>query len=279
MTRSALGMGDELHGQAPLPPALAGVELKLGRAAHHLAAIKDEVARFDYGPDVIPGEYDAQTRTHVFRAQHDPPPPTALSARIGEFLYNVRCALDYIVVELITLAGNPVDRKKAFPIYTDPAAYANSINTKIGGVPAEATPRFERLQPFYGPNSNPLDPRWRDPEKEPLAVLQRLNNRDKHRTLTLIESIGSIEPEFPNRPDVLAGEVRVRRVPLKRGAAIAAFAPGALDPDVEVNLTVAFHIGIDEGESAPVDLVQTFDQILRVVSRRVVPEFAPFLPD
>jgi hypothetical protein len=113
---------------AALPPGLAGVELKLGRAKHHLEAIKGKVAEFDHGPDVIPGEYDPQTKTHVFRAQHDPPPPTALSAWIGEFLYNVRCALDYIVVELISLAENPVDRAKAFPIYTDAAAYAKSID-------------------------------------------------------------------------------------------------------------------------------------------------------
>jgi hypothetical protein len=258
-----------------LPPALEGVELKLGRAEDHLQAIKGEVAKFDHGPDLIPGEYDPQTKTHVFRAQHDPPPATALSAPIGEFLYNIRCALDYTVCELITLAGNQVDHTKSFPIYTDPIAYTNHSSTKINGVPAGAVASFERLQPFYGPNI--YQPGWRDPKREPLAVLQRLNNRDKHRTLTLIQEIGNIEPQFPNDPGLVTSPVRVRG-PLKRGAPIAAFAPEALDPDVEVNLAVTFHVRINDDEPPLVDLVQTLDEILRVVWGRVVPEFVPLFP-
>ena len=46
---------------------------------------------------------------------------------------------------------------------------------------------FERLQPFYGPNSDPFHPRWRDPDSEPLALLYELDRWDKHRALDLTE--------------------------------------------------------------------------------------------
>lgn len=260
-------------------PILDGVDLKLCRAKCHLKTIKDEVAGFDNGPNPIPGEYDPQTDTHFFRAHHDAPTPDALSAPLGEFFYNVRCALDYIVYELITLADNPVSARNAFPIYTTCSRYRDEAPRKIKGVSPETVAVFKQLQPFYGPNSNPLDPAWRDPEREPLAVLQRLNDRDKHRTLALIESVGRIEPVFPDGREIVTRPGLVGFGPLKRGAIIAAFAPGTLEPDVKVNLAATFHVGIYEaGPLRTKDLVQLLDEILRVVRDRVVPAFAPFFP-
>jgi hypothetical protein len=257
--------------------ALNGAYLKLDRAGHHLEAIKAEVAGFDHGPNPIPGQYDPQTDTHVFRAQHDPPAPDALSAPLGEFFYNLRCVLDYIVYELITLAGNSVTTRSAFPVYTDGSLYRKEARSKIEGVPPTTVAVFERLQPFYGPNENPLDARWRNPESEPLAVLHRLNNRDKHRTLTLIESVGQIEPVFPDGRETFTRPGLVPLGALKRGAVIAAFAPGNLEPDVKVNLAATFHVGIYEsGPLRTKNLVQLLDEILGVVRDRVVPSFAPF---
>jgi hypothetical protein len=255
-----------------------GVRLKIERAAHHLDAIKREAAAFDHGPSLIPAEYDAQTDTHVFRAQHDAPSSTALSGPVGEFLYNLRCALDYIVHDLITLAGHTVERQ-AFPIYTKPDKYARAAPSMIRGVPPETEPLFEMLQPFYGPNSQPMHPSWRDPETEPLAVLHRLNNRDKHRTLTLIETVGEIEPQFRSERETFTRPAKMPLGQISRGSILAAFTPGSLPPREEVSLGVAYYMGIyEEGVPRGRDLVQTLDEILRVVRDTVAPTFSPYFP-
>jgi hypothetical protein len=261
-----------------LPDRLQGADLKLRRAKTHLDVIESKARALNKGPQKIPGERHPDVEARVFLAQHDSPEPTILSAEIGEFLYNVRCALDYIVYELLTLAGERVTTRHAFPIFTSADRYAREAPPKIAGVPSETVATFERLQPFYGPNSNPFHPAWRDPESEPLAVLRRLNDEDKHRTLALSEAIGAFRLEFPDDPDVLTAPTPMFVSPgtFKRGAILGTVT--SLDPDVKVNLIATFHVSLKDARPRPGEhLVQTLDQILRVVRDRVVPSFAPYL--
>ena len=173
---------------------LDGAFLKLARADTHLEAIKGALeSSFRRDPEELTGEADADARRYVFRATHDSPDPTWLSPLIGDFIQNVRAALDYLVWELVAVAGNVGTTSNEFPIFTDAKRYAQDSPRKIHGVPPQSEMLFERLQPFAGANNQPRNPNWRDPDREPLTLLRDLSNRDKHRSINLTTHVMSAQ--------------------------------------------------------------------------------------
>jgi hypothetical protein len=260
---------------------LDGVNAKLTRADAHLDAVKSALKDLtDSEPDLIPGEFDRRARVYVFRAQRDSLSPTVLSSVIGDCVHNFRTALDYIVWELVAIAGHSGSTATEFPVFTDPKRYATDAPRKIRGVPSGAEAIFEKLQPFYGPNSNPFDAAWREPAEEPLALLYELDRWDKHRSLNLtednisatlvgFEQLGVIVPPTPAK---LPGR-------FKRGAILAAAEMSLDRPDVNVYLRAAYDIAFDRGGPAAGEpVIQTLTHIRQEVRERVIPAFRPFFP-
>ena len=110
---------------------------------------------------------------------------------LGDFVYDTRACLNYLVTAMVRGAGNQEDEGHEFPIHgidrvnwsaidhrweTDPGG---TIQRKLKNTPSGTKAALKKLQPFYGV------PRT-DPFRHPLSHVQLLTNTDKHRRLNLI---------------------------------------------------------------------------------------------
>jgi hypothetical protein len=267
-------MGDQLD----------GAYLKLARADGHLESIKSAIeSDFRRDPEDLTGEPDTNARRYVFRATHDSPDPTQLSPLIGDFVQNVRASLDYLVWELVSVAGNAGTTSNEFPIFTDPKRYVKDSPKKIHGVPPEAVMVFERLQPFAGANSQAWNPNWRDPDREPLTLLRDLSIRDKHRSINLTTHVMSAQLLGLEELGIYAAPVpSILTGYFERGAVIARLqltGERPVDAYAAVRLRTAFDIGFeDSGPAGRENVVSTLDRIRQEVRERVFPAFAQFFP-
>jgi hypothetical protein len=97
------------------------------------------------------------------------------SILVGETLYNLRAALDYLAYELARHdAGMPQERTQ-FPITMTPEDFSRERKTRLRGLNDTHADAIEVLQPYPDRKDN----EW-------LADLQRLSNPDRHRSLTAI---------------------------------------------------------------------------------------------
>jgi len=159
------------------PISLKQPKLRHDRAGEHLADIETMVK-------TVRSEHKIAIR------QGDPDPPESveipagigdrLSVRIGEHIYNLRAALDYLIYEL---SGHK--RQTQFPVEKD----RNSFNSRktghnaagkdvaryLHGVSTDHCRLIESVQPYV---LAPGDP---DPRSSWTGLLQCLSNEDKHR--------------------------------------------------------------------------------------------------
>lgn len=158
-----------------LVPRPEGVDAKIERATRHLAVIKREVRAYQGShPEFVEAKLDPILPGYDLYAQARPL-SVGLSVKIGDFLFNLRSALDHLARGLVEAEGNtPVDvggPRTAFPILeTKP-----SNLTISGGIDPNALKIVEKLQPYSQTGSQ----YW----LSELWALNELNNIDKHRTL------------------------------------------------------------------------------------------------
>lgn len=163
--------------------------LKLDWAEQQFEALK-------YSTDVF-----SNSKPYAFRFQHKPEASQyALVARVtktvppdwglivGDIANNARSALDYIVDRLSTLPATSGERSSlGFPICDNSEEFSsrtgqpakNPKPNKIKGVDPAWLPVFEEFQPYKGGGAD--DPLW---------ILQKINNGDKHRAIRAVVGIG-----------------------------------------------------------------------------------------
>jgi hypothetical protein len=153
---------------------------KIARAQQLLAEFNAACAAF-VGTDPYRIIERQKQGVRTVRIEFDRAPP-GLGAIFGDFVHNLRSALDHTVRTLVE--GNSEERRRSsFPILIDgnqwadaPPGCMNGGFAKVAGLDPEAIRAIERLQPYNVDH---------DPEWHPLVVLQGLDNRDKHRELNL----------------------------------------------------------------------------------------------
>ncbi|SDJ34183.1 hypothetical protein SAMN05444157_2905 [Frankineae bacterium MT45] len=91
---------------------------------------------------------------------------------LGEFVHDLRCSLDYIVTALADQQQVQLLKTHQFPIAETPSEYAKLVKSWLKGI-ANVPPVIDLVQPYHYP----------DPSTHPLALLNRLSNADKHRSL------------------------------------------------------------------------------------------------
>jgi hypothetical protein len=179
---------------------VAGIRAKLDRADEHLTELVEEVgAYFDSQPHSYPTEVDLGAGTFIVRIRINESPPSRLAIICGDFIQNLRAALDHLANGLV---AKPT-RRTQFPIVSDPDDFMCQVTLPArrnqrgpltgldpdGGIFAQ----IERLQPYHhsdeGPGSHPL-----------LALVQ-LSNTDKHRTILTAASGHRIDPSGAH-PDI-----------------------------------------------------------------------------
>jgi hypothetical protein len=107
-------------------------------------------------------------------------PPIRLSILIGECVHNMRSAIDNLVCGLaLTLKSTCKCRDLAFPLYKDQAEWDERADKPLKGIPPAAKDAIRQLQP------------WADTvSPNPLTILNKLSNIDKHRACNFTLAYG-----------------------------------------------------------------------------------------
>jgi len=156
---------------------LDNIYAKLARADQHIGQLQIEIdSLIGAAPysTIVDMEPDAVEDFRRMLSEIDVPPRIAIVA--GEAIHQTRSALDHLASELVLINGRTISKATQFPIYQCRPANrddATSYAARTEGMTISAKAIIDGLQPF---NST-------DPDNHPLALLQRLNNRDKHQAL------------------------------------------------------------------------------------------------
>ena len=114
----------------------------------------------------------------VMRVHQEIPTPPEMAVLIGEWLYNLRCALDYSVyAAAVCVSGQdppPGAGQLQFPIYESEAAFRENLY-RVKPLAAHHRTILETMQPY----------RHEDPDTSALGWLNRLARIDRHRRLTI----------------------------------------------------------------------------------------------
>lgn len=159
--------------------------MKLIRAQEHLGTLNAEFASYtESEPYRIVRELDDEDNPTLvtIRLNQWTAPTARWSVMIGDVLHNLRSALDHLAWQLVKINDGAPGRGTQFPIYAD-RILVKPDGTEVvrditiaGGITPEAAALLESLQPYN---------RVEDPTLDPLFILNKLSNQDKHRTLNV----------------------------------------------------------------------------------------------
>jgi hypothetical protein len=207
----------------------------------------------------------------TYRLSLDPvEPDEKFPIVLGDFLFNVRSALDHLV---IAIAPSNRKSKASFPIFTkDPLAVDETSGLHLDtdaarrwrswteGLPRECIAAIQALQPHKV--ARDLTKPVKD---QPLALLSALHNADKHRNLV---GVGT----GLRHAEIAIGACSFSHVPvLKNGALIY-----TSRTQVQVQIEGSAVIGIG-GPNEPRDFQEVAGAILGFVTIEVLPRLEQFL--
>lgn len=175
---------------------------KLERADEHLKALLEECeSYFDGKPHDYTTEADFATGTYVVRMTINRPPPIRLALICGDFIQNLRAALDHLASGLVT---RPT-RKTQFPIFGKQSKFNEQVlapaqqgrDGYLTGLDleSEAFKRIVSYQPFNRSRHQA------DLGNHPLYQLAELSNEDKHRTILTRAACHRADPKA-TAPDI-----------------------------------------------------------------------------
>jgi hypothetical protein len=231
---------------------------KLARSDEHLQALhKKTRAFFDSNPYAFGLERDLEHSRYVFSTLLVTPPPPKLGPIFGDYIHNLRCALDHLAwqLALIRYGGmipTDAERQIQYPIGKDLTSFRCH----------SALPHFKRehvtfMEGFQTAQGGPSDL---------LMLIRELSNTDKHRIMhPLAVSIADQTPDFVATKDAVIRDVSY--VPGKllvenTEFATVAFEKTGPDPEVEMRgLPVVLSFG-DAPDSALRPMQDIVTQVL-----------------
>ncbi len=180
-------------------PSLEGPLKKVERATEHIEDLKTQLSSF-----LEPWGYEVK---HYFEGDppffvvkvgegHFPPVvPDDFSLLAGEAIYQLRTALDHLIVELIRANKQEPCRENMWPVLCK--KNAKSLKIKTQGVSQTAFKRIESFQPHSCGTSYKEHPLW---------ALNKFSNWDKHNFLirTFLARFEGFNVEWSDGP----GETR-----------------------------------------------------------------------
>jgi len=112
---------------------------------------------------------------HILQVIENEPIPEDFAVLFGEWLYDLRASLDYVIWAAATYASGTLPPANEgvlqYPIYDDEAAWTRNLY-RIKGLPEHQQERLRMMQPFAS-----------DPDANFLGWINRLARIDRHRTL------------------------------------------------------------------------------------------------
>lgn len=227
--------------ETQLPPRLKGIQIKLQRAYDHLIDLEKRVAHFVYHRRYeILSELNADSTELSARINFlQKPAVEAWGGIVGDFVHNLRSALEHVAWQVVDANGGAVGRDVKFPIYQRESDYvawrtADPKRRKrdpFAGVDPRAIDAVEAEQPYAREDGDPAD--------HPLSLLNAMWNRDKHQILTPVVLNFPAPYEF-----FVHGGAMVRTF---IGFGIRDFEP---EPEAEPNESEAFRVTgrLDDGQ-------------------------------
>jgi hypothetical protein len=159
---------------------LKQVTLKVEGAKKHVSDLDDGIKAFvKMNPYKVVAEHDPNTRKLVYYVASADPTPDCLPLLAGDAIQNLMSALDHLAYQIVcndTGDQPPNPSRIYFPIADSAEKYEAKKQGKMQGARQETFEAIDALKPYKGGN----DPLW---------MLYRLNNIEKHRLLITVGSM------------------------------------------------------------------------------------------
>jgi hypothetical protein len=200
---------------------LTGVLLKLARANTHLEALKVEVrAYWGREPYRLRPDLDCDAGKYSLYIEIVEPAPVQWSVIVGDFVHNLRSALDHLACKLVLITGATDISKTQFPIFSNEPKGGKALaawERMTTGMSPRILTELRKMQPYAAGDAA---------KETAFAILNALSNEDKHKLL--IGRVSAVAPHTEgtigliegNNVKVLNPEIAIG-VPLQDGDKIA----------------------------------------------------------
>jgi hypothetical protein len=261
-----------------LHPSVYGAEIKIERAHTHLNTVEGEILRV-VGHDAYrtPSHHNPECTKYRFMVEGLQPLSEGLSAIVGDFLHNLRSALDHLAHGIIECGGGTAGQTTIFPLKLKKPGAPLMIR---GNPDFPAPQEVVDLQPYTRRKDAAQD---LAPTKKPLAILNELNLADKHRRLLF--SVVQFRHAWWSEGDKSSPTVFiVHPGPFKDGDELAIVEFDEPHPDFDPNFTL--YVKLDERELPSKRMRVTLSQrplgdtlglLLNAVENVAVPRLRPLL--
>ena len=239
-----------------MPHPLDGCLAKVERGLEHLDALGTEFQAFADGRAFgLVGDFDAPNRRVIFtvRGPHDHPP--RFGVLIGDYVHNLRSALDHLVWQLVIANGETPrsgPRGSGFPIF-DNHLTRREFRDKAGrgklrGVHRDAIDLIEGYQPYQ---------RGGAPAR--FSLMHRLDVADKHQLVHTTNTYfrlgaGDVELDLGDHdpPLEVMGQEFLAEGPIKEGTdvGIVELRDPPPDPQVSMLADVSIDVALQDGTRA-----------------------------
>ena len=208
----------------------------------------------------------------VLRVWQHEPVPLELSVILGEWLYNLRSALDYIVwATAVYDSGQlppPGESELQYPIYDNPRSWESNLR-RLKSLARHHRDMLEKMQPFNSP----------DPDANYLGWVNRLARSDRHRRLSVITAyVAELEPIIgfpPQCSHTLAFGDRVL-VDGRADVARIKLTPWQPDWEVKINPRIGIDPEIADWATSPFWRGRRYDERFRMIQLFVMGEIAAY---
>lgn len=260
-------------------------EHKRARAMLHLDVLRESVERaINTDCEAVRGEFDADAGQYVFKVPLERIDPT-WAVLTGDFAYNARASLDYLITALVCSTGEQADNSNQFPIYSINGVgwqdvdewWEKDSNARIvrqlNGTPSDTKAALKPLQPFYGVPTA-------DPGKHPLLWLRLLSNRDKHRRLNLLVHRATIQFVDASGKPVFQGPAPDARIaePTEGDTYTVTLTRGRGHTNMDMYLLPSYDVRLNEPPELFGNLIDTLTGISQYIDARVLPAIRSLLP-
>ncbi|HWI96188.1 MAG TPA: hypothetical protein VNS60_09005 [Solirubrobacterales bacterium] len=256
---------------------LAGCVAKIQRAQTHFDALNAEIDSFGKSkpdPYRFVSKVNVKSSRYLMRIKIDRAPPLEWALIAGDFVQNLRAALDHLIWPLARANGYPQQSGHAFPIFDarPPVKRGHpqweTWNRMLAGVHPAAIRFIDLCQPYQGGDG--------PGRRNLLAALRRLSNEDKHRNLlpafAAVGASGELDLKIKWSRDIETplegGELRVGR-PLDDGDVVfeAPVVVTGSDPAVQLEGKIPLDIAFGRRPASLEGLEQMGKAVSYVVRR------------
>jgi hypothetical protein len=256
---------------------LAGVRGKLSRAKEHLDDIYAAVYSWSLSEEAKHSVPDIKYETdgkyiYALLGKVSLIERPDIGLLIGDFVHNLRSALDHVVAQMAWKRDSTFDgTKTAFPITLTRGEFKNSIRRSLEPFLSDQaiTTAFESYQPYK------TEETYGTPAREAiLYIVSELDNIDKHRKLVVAtQSFKAANTRLTVKGrDASMGEVISAWQPLKEGAILSRFKipEGGLRTEDEMNVEAETVTQITIQQSGLVIDGVPVEQSIAVLYREIV---------